>query len=498
MQKIINRFLDKYDKETTRALEILPGAISWTLILFPILGSFWIPHYVAYYAILFDIFWLYKSATLAFTSLLSHFKIKAAKVYDWLNDVKKLDNWEKVHHLIIIPTYKEPIATIERGIESIANQVYPKEKISVVLATEKREKEAKQKGEILSKKYKDTFANFIVTSHPDLPGEVKGKSSNQAYAAKIAKKILVDQQGLDISWITVTSKDADAVFHPKYLAYLSYQFLTEKERHLRFWQPALVFYNNIWRVPAPIRVVNTFCTVWDIGLLSRKDKLINFSIYSLSLKLLDSVSYWDVDVIPEDYRIFFKTFFAKGGKVEVEPIFLPVSADAAESTTYFKTMLNQYEQMKRWAWGASDDAYVIKNWLRAPFPSFWNKTIRIFKVLADHWLWSAYWFILTLGVNLPIFLNPLFAQTVAGRNLPRLSFIILTICGVFLAIVLYVDFVNRPKEPKRITILGRIFSLAEFILMPITGFFFSALPGLDAHTRLMLGKYIEYRVTEKV
>jgi hypothetical protein len=38
----------------------------------------------------------------------------------------------------------------------------------------------------------------------------------------------------------------------------------------------------------------------------------------------------------------------------------------------------------------------------------------------------------------------------------------------------------------------------EFFLMPIAGFFFNALPGLDAHTRLMLGKYIEYKVTEKV
>jgi len=34
--------------------------------------------------------------------------------------------------------------------------------------------------------------------------------------------------------------------------------------------------------------------------------------------------------------------------------------------------------------------------------------------------------------------------------------------------------------------------------MPLVGLFFSALPGLDAHTRLMLGKYIEYKVTEKV
>jgi hypothetical protein len=34
--------------------------------------------------------------------------------------------------------------------------------------------------------------------------------------------------------------------------------------------------------------------------------------------------------------------------------------------------------------------------------------------------------------------------------------------------------------------------------LPIAGFFFSALPGIDAHTRLMLGKYIQYKVTEKV
>ena len=38
----------------------------------------------------------------------------------------------------------------------------------------------------------------------------------------------------------------------------------------------------------------------------------------------------------------------------------------------------------------------------------------------------------------------------------------------------------------------------EFLLIPVVGFFFSALPGMDAHTRLMFGKYLEYRVTEKV
>jgi hypothetical protein len=35
-------------------------------------------------------------------------------------------------------------------------------------------------------------------------------------------------------------------------------------------------------------------------------------------------------------------------------------------------------------------------------------------------------------------------------------------------------------------------------MMPIIGFFFSALPALISHTHLMMGKRLEYKVTEKV
>ena len=33
---------------------------------------------------------------------------------------------------------------------------------------------------------------------------------------------------------------------------------------------------------------------------------------------------------------------------------------------------------------------------------------------------------------------------------------------------------------------------------PVVGLMLSVLPALEAHTRLLLGKYLEYRVTEKV
>ncbi len=40
-------------------------------------------------------------------------------------------------------------------------------------------------------------------------------------------------------------------------------------------------------------------------------------------------------------------------------------------------------------------------------------------------------------------------------------------------------------------------SRIQWLLLPVVGLVFSNLPALDAQTRLMAGKYLEYRVTEK-
>lgn len=218
----------------------------------------------------------------------------------------------------------------------------------------------------------------------------------------------------------------------------------------------------------------------------------------MSLKLIDEVGYWDTDVIPEDYRVFFKTYFATEGKVSVEPIFLPVLSDAAESNSFWGTMTNQYEQIKRWAWGVSDDSYVIKQWLTVPNMPFWEKTMRVFHVLENHFLWPVNWFAITVGALIPPLMNPKFSQTVMGKTLPQTSSAILTIALISMLVMVLIDAANRPPRPGKTSIIKKILQPLEFIWTPVIGFFFSALPGLDAHTRLMLGRYIEYRVTEKV
>lgn len=490
----------KYDRQIHRLLEIMPGAFSWGTIFIFFIGSFLFPLKLAYFIILFDIFWLYKSISFAITAVISYFRMKASQAMDWMGEVKLFPDWQKVHHVIIIPTYKEPYYMLSRTISSLAKQDFPLKNLTVVLAQEAREdeKERKKKVKKLKARYGQKFASFFVTVHKLVPGEVIGKSSNENYAARWVKKKLVDKRKMNLDYLTLTSADADHRFHPKHFSYLTYSFLDKPNRYQLFWQPAVFFYNNFWRLPALTRVSNTFNSVWNGAILSRKDRLISCQNYSASFKMVDKVGYWNPSIIPEDYHIFFKAFYKLRGKVEVEPIFLPVYADAAESTSSFKTLVNTYQQFKRWAWGVSDDPYVIKNYFLTPGVSFWNKTIRLIKLMEDHLLMPVNWFFITLGIAIPAIFIPDFSRTVIGYNVPRLSALILNFCLLGLMVVLVVNAKQRPPRPKTVSRLRAFLVPFEFILMPISGFFFGTLPGLDAHTRLMLGKYIEYRVTEKV
>ena len=491
----------RHPVKTKRFLEILPGTVSWFLILFPVWGSFVVPQIVAYYIIAFSVYWFYRSMTTAAMAVLGYFKLRTFSVYDWMGDVKNFPDWKKVEHIIVIPTYKEPQATLKRTLTRLAEQTYPLKKIHVMLSFEEREgKGAREKARELTKEYGRLFGHVWTTFHPDLPGEVKGKSSNTSWGAKEAKRLLVDQGKKHIDYVTITSEDADVLLHPTYFACITYHFLDNPNRYTTIWQAILMFYNNIWRVPLLVRIFSSSASVMLLATIARKDRLINFSTYTASLKMIDAIGYWDVDVIPEDWRLFFKAFFSLNGKVTVEPIYLPIMADAAEAEGTLGTFANQYEQVKRWAWGVSDTPYIVSRWIMSGSEvPFWDKTIRVFRVLEDHFLWPVNWFAITIGALLPPLLNPTFARTMIGKTLPQVTSAILTACLVALCIMIMLNFRLRPKkEGRRIPILGFVWDIVEFVTMPLVGLLFTAIPGIDAHTRLMLGKYIEYKVTEKV
>ena len=497
MTNFFAKIFTRYPIKTRRALEILPGAMSWTLILFPIWGSFFIPYALAYFILFFDVYWFYKSFSLVITAFIASQKIQKAEKINWLSKARELPNFDKVTHVVVIPNYKESAEKLRETIKSLANQTFPTKRIYIVLAMEDREKDGKEKAGVLIKEFKNKFGDIFASYHPDLPGEVKGKSSNEAFGGRLAYEKLVKGGVIDLDFATISSVDADYVFDKQYYSYLTNNFLVDEKRHNKFWQSANVNYNNFWSVPAPVRIIAFFGSLWRTGLLIQGDRLISNSTYSLSFKLLHQIDYWDTDVIPEDYRIFFKAFYKMSGNVWMSPIFLKTSMDAPLSSSYVKSLKNKYHQERRWSWGVSDDGLFIKWWLTVPNVPFFRKTMMIVNVLIDHLMWPVNWFIITIAANIMPFVNPVFSRTTLGYNLPKLAGLILTLCLFATLAMIVIDFRNRPRAAAPSKTKQLLFPL-EFLLLPIVGFFLGALPALISHTQLMLGKRLEYKVTEKL
>lgn len=483
-----------------RLLEFLTGFIPWLILLFPLWGSFFIPVVVAYFVLGFDIYWLYRSIHLAVNTFLGFRQIKKTTSFHWLQQLKKQKfPWQKIHHLVIIPNYKESVHKMEKTITSLANQTFPAKKITLILAMEKKEKDACEKATFLQKKFIKNFAHFWTTYHPsDIPGETPGKSSNEAWAGKYAQKKLSEETKIPLKNITITTCDADSIFPKDYFSLLTYKFLKAKNPYLLFWQAPIFQYNNINKLPVIIRILSiTSGIIFLSNLVKISKRFFNYSTYSASLKLMSEIGFWDVDVIPEDWHVFLKAFYQTAGKVEIQPLFLPVYTDAPYAKTLRKTFLNRYHQCKREAWGATDIPYAVRLFFQHAEIPLGKRLLRLSVLLESHFTWTTHWFILTLGATIPSILNPKFNRTIIGYNLSKLSGFVLTLCLFGLLAIIVFDYLLRPKTQKEKTGLFHPLTYLRWLLLPLSGLLFATLPGLEAQTRIMLGKKLKYRVTEK-
>lgn len=504
MNNYITEYMSYHPVRTQRGLEIVSGLVPWTVIFFVILGSFIIPEIVAYFVLAFNTYWLYRSLQMSVLAISGYLNLKATTQIDWINklrtDSRTKSRYRGISHLVIIPNVGEPFATLERNLKSLSAQNFPLENIFVVLAMEERAKEFdKDTAAKLTRKYKSIFKRITVTWHPLAPGETIGKHSNNTYAARTAKRLLVDESHVPIDSIIVTQCDADTVWPNQYFSLLTFKFLTEKKPFNCIFQAPVFMYNNVHRLPLIHRIPAIASGIQYLALFQKPSKrFVNISVYSLTLSLLDQIGYWDVDVIPEDWHINLKAFFALKGDLFVVPMYLPVYIDAAESTTRWRTFVNTYGQARRWAWGIVDVPYVAKKFFLHPEIPLWDRLMKIVTVLETHFVWSTWWFLIVLGATIPTIINPSFAHTNLGFNLSKVSSVVLSIGLVGIFVIIFIDTLLNPHYKSRVKHLLHPFTYLQWILSPLSGFLFSFLPGLESQTRLMLGKHLDYRVTEKI
>ncbi|MFQ5493055.1 MAG: hypothetical protein ACE5DX_02765 [Candidatus Dojkabacteria bacterium] len=553
-------------KQTVEIIyEKIPPIITYILILFPFWGGFVLPFATAYFVIIFNVFFLYKSISFSVFFAVSLIKIRQTENINWLSRLEYLDtpkealeklelkleqleilsfadlkkdkrlplfirrylfrrakrkvtsfikgeisriqrlkeqklnfDWKELHHIVIIPHWKEPKHVLDHTLNTIKNSNYPTKRISIVLGAEKRDSTGLKISNELKNKYKKHFEQIWVTNHELTEDEIVGKSSNMAYAGKIAKK-KIDKLGWDLKKVTVTSCDADSQLPRNYFANVAYNYVTMKDSIYKYFNAAVVLYANIWRLPFYARVKNSMSSIYNVGRLVRTDKLVPFSTYTTSFWLIDKIGYWTPTITPEDFHIFFKGLFRFPTKVSTIPIYQKVMADAAEGETHLETIKNNYFQERRWSWGISDDGWLLRNVLKKVLSGDIKIAMlyRSLHVMFDHIIGPVSAIIILVGGNIPLLVNPSFAATTTGINLPRISSFMIQMTLWFLLVTILMDQYLKPKKPGKTNVIKKFFELFEWIIQPFVGIILVAIPGIEAHTRLLFGKYLEYYLTKK-
>lgn len=482
-----------------RFFEIIIPVAVWATITMPIWLSPFRPAVASYLILAYFIYFLYKAMRTIYFASISFQLMQKAERTDWQYMLSTLDNkHDDIEHFFMIVTYKEPLEKLAKTIEELKKQNYDTKKMNIILGMEEREGDAaREKSKELSKRYADSFKGFYSTYHVLKEGELVGKASNATYASAFMSRV-AKERGLDPKRVIVTVCDADSLMPRDYTPYVTYKFTIDQDREYRFFSAPVLLYNNFWKLPLPVRVQTMISSVARFAYLSQHEDLIQISTYSTNLWLLEKVGYWDTDIIPEDWHIWMQAFFELGEKVKTIPIYLPIVRDGVLSTSLFKTFKSRYEQERRWAWGVSDIPYAMVRFFDSPHISVLAKLKRIFFFTEVHFMWPTSFFVLTISASIPSLVNPAFGRTVLGFLLPKLSSFILTISSIMLIIIVYIDYKLRERVKIKTKLRNMPILLIQWYFLPVISFVFSSLPALEAHTRMLLGKSIEYKATEKV
>jgi len=487
------------DRTFYRFLEIIPGFASWTTIIGVLLLSNYAPFVAAYFIIGFAIYWVLKTAFLSYHLRYNWKRLRHHLTLNWQQMIERFE-YGHMYQMVILPFYEEPEEIVDATIQSLADVRYDKKSIIVVLACEERAGEHAQKvAKAMQKKWGDTFGSFLITTHPkDVPGEMAGKGSNATYAAEQARTKILVPHGILYNHVLVSIFDIDTVLYVDYFNCLIWHFMTCARPLKTSFQPIPIFNNNIWEAGAIARVVAMSSTFWEMVQQERPERMATFSSHSLSFQALYEVGYWQTNMVNEDSRIFWNLLMANGGEYDVVPLSYPVSMDANAASTLWKTIKNIYRQHRRWTYGVENFAYIIYHFSKCTKIPLRRRLMIGFQQAEGYWSLVTNPIMLFILGWAPIFLGTQeFHQTVLSYNLPIMvrDLLILAMFGLVVSSIISLTMLPpRPKEKNR---LLYVVLAIQWILVPVTMIVFSALPGLDAQTRLMLGKYMGFWVTPK-
>ena len=520
-----------------RFFEILPAFLSFGAIILMFLLSFFSPFLASLYLLTIITTLFVKAIGIAYRMITGHFQIEKAQKVDWNKRLEDLENAEKSlgilknqrnneyefkHHLrnlndirenpasfpspskvknaVIIAAYNESYEVIQPTIQSVLVSNYDAKNLLIFLAYEERGgKEIEKTAIRLKKEFSESFGAFEIVKHPkNLPNEVVGKGGNITFAGRALQKYCEDNK-IPFENVLVTTLYSDNKPHREYFACATYSFIIHEDRKKLSYQPVSLFLNNIWDVPAPMRVVATGNSFWNIVSTMRPHLLRNFASHSQPLDALVEMDFWSTRTIVEDGHQFWRSYFHFGGDYYVVPIRVPIYQDAVLSETLPKTLKAQFIQLRRWMYGASDIPYVANLYFsknrNVPLVDGLMKLIRLIDGHVTAVFQSP---MAAFGGWVPLIVYAASSRSVIVHQLPNVISTLQQIATIGIFITILISLKMLPPRPERYKKRRSFWMVAQWVYMPVTSICYNAAAAAYSQTRLALGKYLDkFDVTEK-
>ena len=520
-----------------RFFEILPAFLSFGAIILMFILSAFSPFLASLYLLTIITTLLVKAIGIAYRMITGHLQIEKAQKIDWNKRLNELENAEKsldilknkrnneyefknhlrnlndiienpasfpkpskVKNAVIIATYNEPYEVIQPTIQSVLASNYDAKNLLIFLAYEERGGEEIEKTAIrLKKEFSKNFGTFEIVKHPkNLPNEVVGKGGNITFAGRALQKYCENNK-IPFENVLVTTLDSDNKPHKEYFACATYSFIVHEDRKKLSYQPVSLFLNNIWDVPAPMRVVATGNSFWNIVSTMRPHLLRNFASHSQPLDALVEMDFWSTRTIVEDGHQFWRSYFHFGGDYYVVPIRVPIYQDAVLSETLPKTLKAQFIQLRRWMYGASDIPYVANLYFsknrNVPIIDGLMKLIRLIDGHVTAVFQSP---MAAFGGWVPLIVYAASSRSVIVHQLPNVISTLQQIATVGIFITILISLKMLPPRPERYRKRRSLWMVAQWVYMPVTSICYNAAAAAYSQTRLAFGKYLDkFDVTEK-
>jgi hypothetical protein len=287
MSKIEIPFPDERD-HVYRFFEILPGALSYFMLLLPIILSLINVTLAAIFVLIYLLMNFVRGVAGAIRALHGFHVMRTHQKYPWSEMLTELEvgevnlrakrpKWHieeiarsqderpllmppsQVIHAIIIATVSEAEEILDATLESVLSSSFDmKQQVIFVLAYEGRVgAETEERANKLVARYKGKFMDAFAVKHPaGLPGEIIGKGGNINYAAHELERYLKKNK-IDPLRVMVTTLDADNRPDKNYLNALTYAYVAnggvDTNRFLECtyscggWTPVLAFISCIRR-----------------------------------------------------------------------------------------------------------------------------------------------------------------------------------------------------------------------------------------------------------